>query len=154
MTSPVSEYFPSKQEQNRPDLEEISGTGKGPRAWLFLRLFCVLMLVTQGVGVGFFVAAVIDPVWTDQSLRGHPDQIAFVRAFCIFFVMVFGVPLLPMIPMLFIPRGRWGWYLGATALGCGIFTTCGWPLAIPLIVYWFHPEVKQYSGLGGKGGSV
>lgn len=122
--------------------------------WQLTRLFCLLMLVTQGLAVGFFVAGIIDPVGTDNTLRGHPDQIPLVRAICAFFVAVFGVPLLPMIPMLLIPRGRWGWYLGTAALGFGIFTTCGWPLAVPLIVYWFHPEVKQYSGLGGKGGAV
>lgn len=122
-------------------------SGKGPVVWLLVRLFCVLMLLTQGLAVAFFIAAIIDPVWTDNSLQGHPDRIAAVRFFCAAFAGIFGLPLLPMIPMLVIPRGQLGWCLGAIALGLGLLTTCGWPLAIPLIVYWFHPDVKRYSGL-------
>ncbi|MFN0020465.1 MAG: hypothetical protein ACKVP0_19585 [Pirellulaceae bacterium] len=132
----------------QPELDGSAGpSGKGPVVWLLARLFCLLMLLTQGLAVAFFITAIIDPVWTDKSLRGHPEQIAAVRFFCVIFAGIFGLPLLPMVPMLVFPRSQFGWYLGAIALGLGIFTTCGWPIAIPLIVYWFHPDVKRYSGL-------
>ena len=125
----------------------VGGSGKGPVVWLLARLFCLLMLLTQGLVVALIIMTIIDPVWTDKSLRGHPEQIAAARFFCVIFAGIFGLPLLPMIPMLVFPRGQFGWYLGAIALGLGIFTTCGWPLAVLLIVYWFHPDVKRYSGL-------
>jgi hypothetical protein len=131
-----------------PDLNGRTGApGKGPVVWLLTKLFCLLMLLTQGLAVAYFITAIIDPVGTDMSLRGHPVQIGAVRLICAIFAGIFGLPLLPMVPMLLFPRSRFGWYLGAIALGLGIFTTCGWPIAIPLIVFWFHPEVKRYSGL-------
>ena len=131
----------------RSDLNVSSGvSGKGPIVWLVARFFCLLMLLTQGLAVAFFITAIVDPVWTDKSLRGHPEQIAVVRFFCVMFAGIFGLPLLPMIPMLVFPRSRLGWYLGVIAMGLGIFTTCGWPIAIPLLVFWFHPEVQRYSG--------
>ncbi len=122
------------------------GSRKGPIVWLLLRAFCLLMLSTQGLAVAFFVAGFADPVWTDETLRGHPEQIGMARLICAIFAVIFGLPLLPMIPALVCPRSRVGWYLGVVTLFGGIFTTCGWPIAIPLVVYWFHPDVQSYSG--------
>ena len=123
-----------------------SGSGKGPVVWLLLRAFCLLMLLTQGLVVAFFIMGVVAPEWTDDSLRYHPEQLGAVKFFCFLFSLIFGLPLLAMVPSLVVPRSRFGWYLGAVSLWGGIFTTCGWPLAIPLVVFWYHPDVQRYSG--------
>ena len=120
--------------------------GKGPLVWILLRAFCLLMLLTQGAAVGYFFTGMISPELLEKNITHDPERAGAARFFCLFFVLVFGLPLLVMPLALICPRSRLGWYLGAVSLWGGIFTTCGWPLAIPLVVFWYHPEVAAYSG--------
>lgn len=122
-------------------------SGKGPLVWILLRVFCLLMLATQGIFAAYLITLMMDPELAEKGITRQPDRAGAARFAFAVLAAIFGLPILPAIFALFCPRSRLGWYLGAVTLWAGIFTTCGWPIAIPLVVFWFHPDVKKYSGL-------
>ena len=68
----------------------------GPRVWLCLRAFCVLMLLTQGLAVGYLIAGIVSPEWADKSIGHDPPKMGALRFFFLFFALIFGPPLAVM----------------------------------------------------------
>jgi uncharacterized membrane protein len=45
---------------------------------------------------------------------------------------------------LMLPRRGWAWVYGLVVICLGMTSACCLPACIPLLIYWFQPDVKAY----------
>jgi len=46
----------------------------------------------------------------------------------------------------FLPRQSWVWVLGLVLICIGLTSTVCLPVSIPLLIFWFKPEMKAFYG--------
>lgn len=127
------------------------GSMKRPAVCIWLKVYCLVMLVFLGVAVALALAMILAPeelLKNDSTYRRNPEgATAMLSFFGVVFVLIFGLPIPPLLAALVWPRGPAAWYVGIVAIVAGFFTSIGWLGTVPLAVAWMRPEVKQYFGL-------
>ncbi|MEQ8790967.1 MAG: hypothetical protein RIC55_32185 [Pirellulaceae bacterium] len=122
-----------------------------PAICLWLKAYCVIMLLLLGVVVAAALVMIFAPhilMADDPTYRRNPAGAAALSAcFGVVFAVIFAAPMPPLLAFLFWPRGPRAWYVGLAAIIAGFFTTVGWIATFPLLLYWVRPPVKAYYGV-------
>lgn len=123
---------------------------KRPAVCFWLKAYCAAMLILLGVVVALAMMMIVTPetlLKDETAFRQNPAAATMMmRTFGVFFAMIFGLPMLPLLAAIVWPRGQWAWYVGIMAIVAGFFTVIGWVATLPLLLFWNRPEVKAYYG--------
>ena len=124
---------------------------KVPAVCWLLKAYCVGMLLLQSSITIFFARVLLDPaahIKDEVAYQQNPDAaVAMTVFFCVVLSLIFSAPIPFLLATLFWPRRPSAWKVGLIGLVAGFFTSCGWVGAVPLIVFWFKPEVKAFYAL-------
>lgn len=119
-----------------------SSAPQKPAAWNWYAAYCVLMalLYLFCIAAGFF-ALLADEA---KAEMGKPEAKIMGAIFI-------GVGLTLLIPFAagpLLPRRRWAWVVGLVLICIGLTSACCLPAAIPLLIWWLKPEMKEYYSEG------
>lgn len=98
--------------------------------WILVVMYFLVMLMSL---VFFFVSP--------EELE-MPAQEALVAG--ITFSVSGGIFVIAGLLPLVLPYRPWLWVYDLVLICLGMTSCCFWPICIPLLIFWFKPEVKQY----------
>ena len=113
-----------------------------PSAYKWFVVYCILMalcylsLAVMGIVFGF-----IEPDREMSAAEAKLMGTVFLILGLVFFVPYALAP--------FLPRKSWVWVLGVVLICLGLGSACCLPICIPLLIFWFKPEMKAFYGRTG-----
>lgn len=113
-----------------------------PAAWTWFAAYCAFMALLYL----FCIVAGIFVLFSDEagSEMGKPEARIMGTVF-----IVMGLALLvPFAAGPLLPRRRWAWVVGLILICIGMTSACCLPAAIPLLIWWLKPEMKDYYNQG------
>lgn len=115
---------------------EQASTSPGAVVWfkVYAGLMSAVYLAVFALGIVMMVAPVASKSAADPGL---------IAGGLIYAVMglIFSVPF---IVSLFVQPRSWVWVFNLVLICLGLLSCACWPFAIPLLVAWFSPNVKQH----------
>jgi hypothetical protein len=118
---------------------------KKPSVVIWYKIYCALM----AIGYALFSIYIAFLLWLPKDQLASQGKNA--RRIVLLLEHLWGGLLggtialsVLFIVALFLPRRHWVWVYGAIAICIGIPNCCCLPLTIPLLVFWFRPETKNY----------
>ena len=126
-----------------------SPPSKRPAVVIWYKIYCALM----AIGYFLFTLYVAFLIWFPKDQIASQGQIAKKIIFALEYTwggLLVGTIIVTFffIAALFLPRRSWVWIYGIVAISIGLLNCCCFPLSIPVFIFWFRPETKQYFGYG------
>jgi hypothetical protein len=110
------------------------------------KAYCGAMVLSSLLGVVFGVLVFTGVLSGDV----RPDDAAGPVIYGVFFMLVGVAILAPFLLALLLPPRPWVWVYALLMICLGaVITLLGVFAAIPLLIYWVKPDVKQYFGRAG-----
>lgn len=100
-----------------------------------------LLLVLLGIGMG---GIGIYHLANGIRLEDNGEIMMLIAGIVI--VVMGALLLIPSVMSLFLPRRPWAWTFHLVMICIGLTSPCFLPLCIPLLIWWFKPELKAYFG--------
>ncbi|MBX3117660.1 MAG: hypothetical protein KF784_01230 [Fimbriimonadaceae bacterium] len=116
--------------------------GKTPKAWIWYRALCILLVLIQGflAWLGYWIRT--NAEWFHQE---DPSQaVATYRGAGDFLIVCAIVFAILNIVIIFLPRKRWAYALHVTNVIAAIALCCPAPLAIWVLVMIWKPENRRW----------
>ncbi|NJO21256.1 MAG: hypothetical protein HC838_16105 [Spirulinaceae cyanobacterium RM2_2_10] len=107
---------------------------------IFVAVFYILILLL-GIGLLAFDPSTLG-ITAEDALEMRINAIACVVV-GLPFSIIFGIAP-------FLPSRPWAWVYGIVTICLSLTSCCCLPAAIPLLIFWIKPEVKQFYGFGNQ----
>ena len=111
-----------------------------PPVMKWFRLYCFFMALIYLLCLAFGVVTLL---YGNTHMKMAYQESMVMGG--IYSCMGFGL-MLPYAAAPFLPRRPWAWVFGLVLIAFTMTSGCCLPLAIPLLIYFIKPDVKQYYG--------
>lgn len=138
MMPPPEPYFGINNPPGAPE----PGT-HAPGAVVWFKVYAAINAIVYGLvfalGVFMMVVPGFDPTGSSSPELGP----------IVFGIIYGGMGLLFAVPYtiaLFLRPKKWVYVFDLVLICIGLMSCACWPISIPLLIYWFNPDVRAYFG--------